>query len=260
MTHILLRTTLATLAAYAGGGLGAWLGPRIAARHMQILVFAAMGALVAVTIFDVLPEAKAPLSWPAFIAAAGSGYALFWIISNYVYHICPACAYSEFDEEASKKIQSVVTLLMVALALHSTIDGLAVAVGDEVRGRADIGLLFGVSFHKVPEGMALAALLLSAGYSARNALLWTALIESTTELGGLIGVFALRHVSSVALGIVFAHVGGGFLYLAASALGAVSKGRGATSPRELARPLAMSGGLAFALTAGLLTAVRRFAP
>jgi len=260
MTPIFLRITLATLAAYFGGILGAWLGPRIAARHMQTLVFAAMGALLAVTLFDVLPEAKELLSWPVFLIAVVTGYALFWAISRYVYHICPACAYSEFDEEASKKLQSTVTLLMIALAIHSTIDGLAVVVGDEMRGRADLGLLFGVSFHKIPEGMALATLLLSVGYRSRSALLWTMLIESTTEIGGLIGIYSLHHVSLVAMGVLFAHVGGGFIYLGASALGIANSAPGSKSPRDLARPLAMSGGLAFALTAGLLTAVRRFAP
>ena len=37
-------------------------------------------------------------------------------------------------------------------------------------------------------------------------------------LGGVVGVFFLHDVSSLWLGLVLAHVGGGFLYLAAHAV------------------------------------------
>ena len=58
-------------------------------------------------------------------------------------------------------------------------DGVAVVVGDAVAGRPNLALLLAVSFHKFPEGLALALLLLGAGYSRRTALLWTLGIEST---------------------------------------------------------------------------------
>ncbi len=52
-------------------------------------------------------------------------------------------------------------------------------------------------------------------------MLWTALIELTTELGGLCGIYFLRGLPVVWLGIIFANVGGGFLYLVSTTLGAV---------------------------------------
>jgi hypothetical protein len=44
-----------------------------------------MGTLLAVTLFDVLPDAKQFLAWPTLLLAIASGYLLLWIIGKYVY-------------------------------------------------------------------------------------------------------------------------------------------------------------------------------
>jgi zinc transporter ZupT len=259
MTFLLLRSTLATLIAFGGGALGVLLG-RAAPRRLNLLVYAAMGALLAVTMFDVLPDAKSLLSWPAFGLAGASGYGLFWVLGKYVYHICPSCSISAFDKATTDRLGQSVVLLMAALGLHSAMDGVAVVVGDKVAGRPNVALLLAVSFHKFPEGLALALLLLGAGYSRRTALLWTVGIESTTELGALIAVFGLRDLPLPRLGLLFAHVGGGFVYLVATTLGLFTRPRGPRPAGGLSVPFFASGGLAFTLTAGLIWGLRRWMP
>lgn len=218
MAVLLLRSTLATLVAFTGGALGVWLG-RVAARRLPLLVILAMAALLAVTLLDVLPDAKAFLTWPLFLAGTASGYALFWVVGRYVYHLCPACSIGAFDEATTERLSRSVLLLMVALGLHSAMDGVAVVVGDEITGRPNLALLLAVSLHKLPEGLALALLLVGAGYGRRKALGWTWAIESTTELGALLAVLGLRHVSPLGLGLLMAHVGGGFVYLIVTTVG-----------------------------------------
>jgi len=219
MENALLRATVATLVAYGGGAIGVGLG-RLAPRRLKGLVYAALGGLLLVTALDVLPDARALLTWPQLFLAAASGYALFWALGRYVYHVCPACAFSAFDAETTRALGRTATLLLVALGFHCTMDGLAVVVGDAVAGRPDFALLLAVSFHKLPEGLALSLLLLGAGYTRRAAFWWTIGIESTTELGALLGVVGLRHVPPLLLGLLLAHVGGGFVYLVLSALSA----------------------------------------
>lgn len=218
MADLLLRTTIATLVAFGGGTLGIGLG-RVAPRRLNLLVYLALGGLLAITLGDVLPDTKSLLSWPAFGLAVGSGFVLFWMLTRYVSPICPACAFSAFDPATGAKMGRTVTLLLLALSLHCAMDGLAVVIGDTITGHPNLFLLLAVSLHKLPEGLALALLLLGAGYSRRSALLWTLAVESLTEVGALIGIFGLRHVAPFWLGLVFAHVGGGFLYLVTSALG-----------------------------------------
>lgn len=222
--------------AFAGGALGVSLG-KVAPHHMKALVYTAMAALLGVTLFDVLPDAKSLLNWPQFLIAGASGYALFWAVSKYVYHICPSCSISSFDQQTTERLGQNVVLLMIALGIHSMMDGAAVVVGDRISAHPDLALLVAVSVHKLPEGLALALLLLGAGYSRRSAMLWTIAIESSTEFGALIGVLSLRHASLFYMGLLFAHVGGSFIYLIVTTLGLFTTMR-ARRPRKTETPMA----------------------
>lgn len=255
MGIVLLRTTIATLAAWLGAGVGVAFGKH-ASSKLNILVYAAMGVLLAVTLCDILPDARASLSVPAFIIAVATGYALFWQIGRSVYHLCPSCAFSSFDDQTTRKLGQTAFLLMLALGVHSTMDGVAVAVGSGLTKMPDYGLLFAVSFHKLPEGMALALILIAAGFSPRTALIRSIAIEATTELGGLVGVLALKSIPAFGLSLIFAHIGGGFLYLVATTLGASfnhvrSLGKGAS------RNLALSSVLGFLAMASVLMLLRQ---
>jgi len=70
----------------------------------------------------------------------------------------------------------------------------------------------------VPEGLALGSLLIGAGFRRASAFGWVASVEATTLLGGVVGVFFLGNVSIFWLALIMAHVGGGFIYLAAHAV------------------------------------------
>jgi zinc transporter ZupT len=84
--------------------------------------------------------------------------------------------------------------------------------------RLDLSLLLAVCVHKVPEGLALGALLMGAGFRRARTVAWVAAVEATTLLGGILGVLFLRDISVFWLAAVLAHAGGGFLFLAAHAV------------------------------------------
>jgi zinc transporter ZupT len=154
--------------------------------------------------------------------AGVSGYGLFALISKYVFHVCPACAASHFDDATTHRFGEIALAMMVALAIHCTVDGLALAAGREETGaRAqviDAAMMFAICVHKAPEGMALGALLLGAGFSPSKMLWMVAAVESTTILGGLLGHFVFHGVSEFWLGAALANAGGGFLFLATHAI------------------------------------------
>jgi ZIP family zinc transporter len=99
-------------------------------------------------------------------------------------------------------------------------DGLALALGKEAEmaGSIDATLLLAICIHKVPEGLALCALLLAAGFSRAAALGWVAAVEATTLLGGAIGLWLVPQVSDIWLALLLVHVGGGFVFLAIHAV------------------------------------------
>src|SRR5438876_11619551 len=203
--------------ALVGGATGALL--RLAHKPLCALISFAAGTLLGVTLFAIVPESLDNSSWWAVVLAAATGYALFFFISKYVHHVCPACAASHFDEDATRHFSEIATALIVALSIHSTTDGLALGIQQEAAAAEAVkwSLFSALCIHKVPEGLALGSLLIGAGLQRSGALGWVAAVEATTLLGGVIGYFFLAKVSTFWLGLIMAHVAGGFFYLAAHA-------------------------------------------
>jgi zinc and cadmium transporter len=210
------------VAAYVFALAGGWISTSLHLGHKPLcaLISFAAGTLLGVTLFAILPESLAGVTWWAVALAAATGYGLFFVISKYVHHICPACAASHFDADATRHFSEIATALVVALAIHSTTDGLALGIQQEASaGEATTWSLFSaLCIHKVPEGLALGSLLIGAGLQRSGALGWVAAVEATTLLGGVIGIFFLANISTFWLGLIMAHVGGGFFYLAAHAV------------------------------------------
>jgi zinc transporter ZupT len=213
---ILSRVLLAWVLAVAGGGLSALFG--FSHQRLCALISLAAGTLLGVTLFSILPEGWDLMKWWELVLALGSGYAVFYFISKYVYHVCPACAASHFDETTTHRFSEIASALIIALAVHSTMDGVALAAGHEASGRMDLSMMLAVCVHKLPEGLALGALLMGAGFKRETTLAWVAAVEATTVLGGAIGLLFLRHVPRFWLDAVLAHAGGGFVFLAAHAV------------------------------------------
>jgi zinc transporter ZupT len=218
MANTLWQVIAAYIFAVAGGTISASL--RLQHKALCALISFAAGTLLGVTIFAILPESLgASPSW-AMLLALFTGYALFFFISKHVHHVCPACAASHFDADATRHFSEIASALIVALAIHSTTDGLALGIQGEASatGAAKWSLFSALCIHKVPEGLALGSLLVGAGLQRAAAVGWVAAVESTTLLGGVIGYFFLTNITTLWLGLIMAHVGGGFIYLATHAV------------------------------------------
>jgi zinc transporter ZupT len=207
--------------------IGAVMGTSLARSHKRLCALISLGAgtLLGVTAFAIVPEGVKVLQWWGVFVALASGYFLFLIITKYVYHVCPACAASHFDDATRHRFSEFAAAMMIALAVHCTADGLALAAGHEAHaskihgGRAlDYSLVSAVCVHKIPEGLALGALLLGAGFSRVKTVALVAAVEATTLLGGVLGTLVVHNISYAWLGAILTHVGGGFLYLAAHAV------------------------------------------
>ena len=216
------NTLWQVIAAYIFALAGGWISTSLRLEHKPLcaLISFAAGTLLGVTIFAILPESLGACPWWVVLLALTTGYALFLFISKHVHHVCPACAASHFDVDATRHFSEIATALIVALAIHSTTDGLALGIQGETpaTGATKWSLFSALCIHKVPEGLALGSLLIGAGLNRLTALWWVAAVEATTLLGGAIGYFFLANISIFWLALIMAHVGGGFIYLAAHAV------------------------------------------
>jgi zinc transporter ZupT len=206
--------------AFAVGGGAVSTTLRLTHKPLCALISFAAGTLLGVTLFAILPESLATSNWWWVLPAAATGYALFFFVSKYVHHVCPACAASHFDADATKHFSEIASALIVALAVHSTTDGLALGVGQESQttSAGQWSLFSALCIHKIPEGLALGSLLIGAGVARGRALVWVAAVEATTLAGAAIGFFFLAGERIFWLSLFMAHVGGGFIYLATHAV------------------------------------------
>src|ERR687887_2010776 len=132
MFSALWQVVAAYVFALAGGGISTSL--HLEHKPLCALISFAAGTLLGVTLFAILPESLSYSdAWPV-VGAAAAGYLLFFLISKYMHHVCPACAASHFDADATKHFSEIATALIVALAIHSTSDGIALGIGGHSYG------------------------------------------------------------------------------------------------------------------------------
>lgn len=145
------------------------------------------GLLVGISLFGVLPDLAERYSWAGGPALLAVGVALLWLVGRYVYPVCPSCSHTHQHELCSAALHGFATPLVVAATLHSFLDGLGIAASQQ-RSADALGttLVLAVILHKIPEGVALGVMLRAALPTRASALLWCALAESATFLGGLL--------------------------------------------------------------------------
>lgn len=210
---VLIRAVIAVVVASLGGAV-IFFVKDISHKHLCALISLAAGALLSVVVLDIIPETIDLIGLLETAGAVLLGYATFYLIGKYVYHICPACAATH-----KESMFRVTMLMVVAMSIHSFMDGIAIAVGHETGTSVGYIIFFAVAYHKFPEGLALASVAVSSGYSRAKAIGITVALEGATTLsGGIIGAVALAGSAPIWFGFVLGHVGGGFLYLVFHAL------------------------------------------
>ena len=188
---------------------------RISHLWLCVLISFAAGALLAVTLLEIIPESFQMVGWKAGIVSVLSGYFVFLIITRYVFHVCPACAATHTEAN----FKAITTTMIVALGIHSFMDGLAIYSGYLTSSKIGLLILLAVAYHKLPEGMALALVARSSGIGRLKAFSVSFTLEFlTTMAGGLIGFLLLVPESQRWVGYILGHVGGGFLFIVIHAL------------------------------------------
>lgn len=214
VTLVMARALIAVLAAMIGAGIAVCLGT-ISHRVLCGMISFAAGALLAVSVFDIIPEAASLAGLGPVLGATGAGFALFYAVGRWLYVICPACNATAVDAE--RGYLRLGLLLLISISVHAFMDGLAITAGHEAHAALGVVILLAVSYHKVPEGLSLASLALAAGSRPAVAMLITALVELTTGLGAFLGLF-LHGMPTPVLGVVLGVAAGSFLYVVIFAL------------------------------------------
>lgn len=148
-------------------------------RSLAFYLGLASGVMVAVVVFDMMPSALLYSGWLQALVGFGLGLTVLRGIK--------AGAYSSRRDG----LINLGYLIMLGIALHDLPEGMAIALGSEMKARTGLVIAMAIGIHNIPEGMAIAAPLLMGGMSRLNILIKTLLIGVITPLGTIVGFLAL---------------------------------------------------------------------
>lgn len=157
-------------------------------RSLAVFLGLAAGVMMAVVCFDMLPSALLYYKSIYTILGIMSGIALLFMIDKIVF--------SGFFSQ-SQSLISLGYLIMLGIALHDLPEGIAIAMGSELKGRTGAVIALGIAIHNIPEGMAIAAPLIMGGMKKYKILSKMMLIALVTPAGTLLGLLMVHNLPGV---------------------------------------------------------------
>ncbi|HVW83353.1 MAG TPA: hypothetical protein VHB50_01685, partial [Bryobacteraceae bacterium] len=174
--------------------------------------------LTAVAILGLFPELIGQIGWISTLLCAGAGYGILAVLDHRGYPVCPSCSHGE----------KFAGSLAAATAFHAFVDGWGVVAARD-QGPISGAIMTAILLHKVPEGMALGAMLRASTRRAVTAVGLCCVAELPTVFGGATGLWAAPQKW---VGYPLALVAGTFVFLG---LHAIQGAWGSMRPASLER-------------------------
>jgi zinc transporter, ZIP family len=196
-------TVLSTLA-------GGFLGLRLR-RDIETLIALTGGVVVAVALFDVLPEALEAVGDAHKVTAiVGLGFLFFFFAERLL-------VLHHRDEPDEARAHSRVGVFGAAgLSAHSFIDGLGIGLAFGLDETTGFLVFLAVVSHDFADGLNTVGFVLSQSNDRRQAVKWLAIDAAAPLLGAIVG--SAISLSEEKLGYLLAAYAGFFLYMGATDL------------------------------------------
>jgi zinc transporter, ZIP family len=180
-------------------------------RDLHTLIALTGGIVVAVALFDVLPEAlDAVDDAQRVMAIVGAGFLGFFVAER-------ALVLHHRDEPEQARAHARVGVLGAAgLSAHSFIDGLGIGLAFGVDTATGFLVFLAVVSHDFADGLNTVSFILRQSGSRRQAIRWLAIDALAPLIGAIVG--ASLAVSAVHLGYLLALYAGFFLFMGATDL------------------------------------------
>jgi ZIP family zinc transporter len=180
-------------------------------RQLPTLIALTGGIVVAVALFDVLPEAFAAVGDGRRVAwLVGAGFLAFFLIER-------ALVLHHRDEPEQAKAHAQVGALGAAgLSIHSFIDGLGIGFAFHISTATGVLVFIAVVSHDFADGMNTVGFILRQGADRRRAIRWLTVDALAPLLGAIVG--STVAISEYALGHLLAVYAGFFLFMGATDL------------------------------------------
>lgn len=178
-------------------------------RYSGLFALAAAGLLTTMAFAHLLPEAFAlSLNASKWLVAGFFG----GLVLNYLVRVL-------FPEREGSTVPTEAITPIVAIAIHSFIDGIVYSVTFAASFESGVSASLGLILHEFPEGVIAFAILRRHGVSTRNSFMWAFLAAAaTTPLGVLVSGPFVYGLGEPVLGALFALSAGLLIYVATGPL------------------------------------------
>lgn len=182
------------------------------AHSLPTVIALSGGIVVAVALFDVLPEAidLLPNDSTAIGALMGAGFLTFFMFERVL-------VLHHRDEPADARAHGQVgTFGALGLSAHSFVDGLAVGLAFGANTSTGLLVLVAVLAHDFADGLNTVSFVLNQSQNRPQAIRWLVVDAVAPLIGATVG--ALLNVSDATLGHLLSFYAGFFLYMGATDL------------------------------------------
>lgn len=182
---------------------------------MSLILGFASGIMLAISAFDLMPEALklGGMVWTVVGFLLGAG--LMFGLDVLVPHIHMGEGKAEPSREA--KMLKMGYFIFLGIALHNLPEGLAIGAGYSASQGLGAAIAVALAVHNVPEGMATAAPLLNGGVGRLKVMGLTTLAGLMTPVGTGLGLL-LVNISPAFVSISLAVAAGAMVYIVSDEL------------------------------------------
>jgi ZIP family zinc transporter len=204
-----------SLGAFASALVGGWLAIR-AVRYVGVIIAVGAGIRIGAAFFDLIPESVEHLgSIDLAMVVITVGFLAFYALDKVTaLHVGHETA-SELDHEATTH-QHIGILGASGMAIHSFLDGVALAAALTVGGALGTIIAVVVIVHRFSDGIGVVSFILASRMPSSTAFRWVLLVAAAPVLGVLLGSFVT--IPDQMLGAILGFFAGFFLYVGAAEL------------------------------------------
>ncbi len=176
------------------------------------------GVMLAIALFDLMPEALEHGTMVSVLVGFLVGAAIMYILDRLIPHAHLSLNKEVVTENVpagsmvDEKILRVGYLIFLGIALHNLPEGVAIGAGLEASPELGLSIAIAIGLHNIPEGIAVAGPLRAGGLSVAKVIFLTLIAGLMVPLGAALGLLFFN-ISPLFIGGGLAFAAGAMVYI-----------------------------------------------